>query len=465
MEDLTSGEAAALRAAAEAGITMRQGVSRRAIGANAGYGAMAEALGGPVPEVPGDPEAIIDDLIREAAPGLAGITSPRFLGWVTGASHPVGVAADWLAGSWGQNSVLADVTPAAAAVEEIAGRWMLDLLDLPREAGFGLTTGATMANTIALAAARHAVLARAGWDVEARGLYGAPEVTVIVGAEAHSTVFMALRVLGFGSERVVTVGADGQGAIKARAFDDAMASVDGPVIVLAQAGHINSGAFDPIGEIVAAARGRNAWVHVDGAFGLWARACPEYRHLAEGLEGADSWAVDGHKWLQVPYDCGVVFVRDREALQRAMSFSASYIESSAARDPMDFHPELSSRARGFALWATIRALGRSGVAEMVGRHCRLARRIADGLAAVPGLVVLNDVVLNQVAVACETGDADTKALLARLQAEGRCFPSGAVWKDRAAIRISVCSGRMDDDDADETVAAFRAACSTLLEIV
>ncbi len=237
----------------------------------------------------------------------------------------------------------------------------------------------------------------------------------------------------------------------------ALAGVSGPAIVLAQAGHINSGAFDPFAEIVAAARAAGAWVHVDGAFGLWARACPETRGLTEGIERADSWATDGHKWLQTPYDCGVVFVRDAEALRRAMSISASYLPQGEARDPGDFTPELSRRARGFALWATIRALGRDGIAEMVGRNCRAARRIAAGLAATPGLEVLNDVVLNQVAVATRAGDAATQALLARVQAEGRAYPSGGRWRDRAILRFSVSSGRIDADDADAAVAAVAGA--------
>jgi glutamate/tyrosine decarboxylase-like PLP-dependent enzyme len=316
---------------------------------------------------------------------------------------------------------------------------------------------------VGLAAARNALLARAGWDVEARGLFGAPEVHVVLGAEAHSTVFMALRLLGFGAERVTRVAVDGEGRMRADALAAALAPLRGPVIVLAQAGHINSGAFDPFEAVVAAARTRDAWVHVDGAFGLWARACPELAHLAAGIEAADSWATDGHKWPQVPYDCGAVVVRDVGALRRAMSFTASYLPSGAARDPFEFTPELSRRARGFALWATLRALGRAGVAEMVARNSRVARRIAAGLARMPGIVVLNRVVLNQVAVACAAGDAATRDLLARVQAEGRCFPSGGTWKDRAIIRISVCSGTAGEADADATVAAFARARAAMRE--
>jgi glutamate/tyrosine decarboxylase-like PLP-dependent enzyme len=458
---LTAAEAAALRRAAEAAIAWREGVDARPINARAAYPALLAAFGGPLPERSGDPEEVVARLVAAAEPGLIGLPSPRFFGWVTGGSHPAGVAADWLAAAWGQNAPMAAAAPAAAAAEEAAGRWVLELLDLPREAGFGLTTGATMANTVALAAARGALLAREGWDVEARGLYGAPEITVIVGAEAHSTVFAGLRLLGFGAERVVRVAADEEGRMRPERLAAALAQGAGPAIVLAQAGNVSSGAFDPLAEVVEAARERAAWVHVDGAFGLWARACPEVADLAAGAEGAASWATDGHKWLQVPYDCGVVMVHDAEALRRAMAAGASYLPQGAARDPMDFTPELSRRARGFALWATIAALGREGVAEMVARHCRMARRIADGLGRVPGLEVLNRVVLNQVALATEDGDAATRALLGRVQADGRCYPSAGAWRGRAIIRVSVSSDRIGEADADATVEAIAAAWAGL----
>lgn len=461
MQSLTGGETAALRRAAAAAIDWRGGVAERPIRPEADYATVLAAFGGPTPAASGDPEAIVGDLLAAAGPGLMGVPSPRFFGWVQGASHPAGVAADWLASAWGQNTPLAALSPAGAAAEETAGRWALDLLDLPRGAGFGLTTGATMANAVAMAAARNALLARAGWDVEAKGLFGAPEVTVIVGAEAHSTLFLGLRLIGFGAERVVTVAATEQGAMRADALRAALQAARGPALVLTQAGHINSGAFDPFAEIVAAAREAGAWVHVDGAFGLWARACPETRALTEGVEGADSWATDGHKWLQTPYDCGLVMVRDADAQRRAMRIGASYLPQGEARDPGDYTPELSRRARGFALWATIRALGRDGIAEMVARNCRVARRIAAGLAATPGLEVLNDVMLNQVAVATTAGDAATTALLARVQAEGAAFPSGGAWRGRAILRFSVSSGRTTEADADATVAAVAAAWADL----
>jgi glutamate/tyrosine decarboxylase-like PLP-dependent enzyme len=459
---------AALRRAADHAVRYRQGVDRRQLGPAEDYPTMLARFGGPVPEAGAPPAEIIDQLAAMADPGLMAFSNPRFFGWVVGASHPVGVAADWLASAWGQNANMAVTTPAAAAAEEAAGRWMLDLLDLPRDAGFGFTTGATMANAIGLAAARNAVLARVGWDVEAKGLFGAPEVHVALGEEAHSTIFMALRLISFGAERVIRVPADGQGRMIAGALAEKLRPLDGPTIVIAQAGHINSGAFDPFGPIVEAARAHNdtggAWVHVDGAFGLWARACPDRRHLTEGVEGVDSWVTDGHKWLQTPYDTGFVFVRDEAALRRSMTLTASYLpDSGDLRNPGDYTPELSRRARGFAVWAVLRSLGRAGVAEMVGRHCRVALRIADRLAAEPGVRILNEVCLNQVVVAFgpsgdgAAADAATTETLARVQRQGLCYPSHGVWHGRAIMRISVTSQATDEAEGDRAVEAIIAA--------
>jgi glutamate/tyrosine decarboxylase-like PLP-dependent enzyme len=450
---LPAASEAALRRAADHAIGFRQRADTRRIGPAADYAAMIASFGGPVHETGAPPGEVIDQLAAMADPGLMAFANPRFFGWVVGASHPVGVAADWLTSAWGQNANMAVTTPAAAAAEETAGRWMLDLLDLPRDAGFGFTTGATMANAIGLAAARNTVLARIGWDVEAKGLFGAPEVHVVLGDEAHATIFMALRLIGFGAERVIRVAADDQGLIKADALADALRPLDGPTIVIAQAGHINSGGFDPFGPIVEVAHAHGdaggAWIHVDGAFGLWARACPDLRHLAAGVEGADSWVTDGHKWLQTPYDTGFVFARDEAALRRAMTLTASYLPNSAdLRDPGDYTPELSRRARGFAVWAVLRALGRKGVSEMVGRHCRVARRIAGRLAAEPGVRIINDVVLNQVAVSFgpagdgETADEATRQTLARVQ---------------EIMRISVSSHLTDETEGDRAVEAIIAA--------
>lgn len=464
MSGLSPDDAAALARAAELAAGYRAGLDTRPIGPAEDYAAQLARFGGPVPETGREAVEVIEALAANAGPGLMACPSPRFLGWVVGASHPVGVAADWLTSSWGQNTPMSASTPAAAAAEETAGRWMLELLDLPRESGFGFTTGATMANAIALAAARNAVLARVGWDVEARGLFGAPEVHLVLGDEAHSTVFMGLRLIGFGAERVIRVAADDQGRMRADALAEKLAGLDGPTIVAAQAGHINTGAFDPFDAIVEAAHAKGAWVHIDGAFGLWARACSGRRALTQGAERADSWATDGHKWLQTPYDSGFVFVRDEAALYRAMSLSASYLGNSAdQRDPGDYTPELSRRARGFAVWAVLSRLGRAGVAEMVGRHCRVARQIAGRLAAEPGVRILNEVVLNQVVAVFgppENGgaaDAATRETLARVQREGVCYPSHGIWQDRAIMRISVTSQTTDEAEGDRIAEAIIAA--------
>ncbi len=472
MSGLSPEDAAALARAAELAVRYRAGLDTGPIGPAEDYATQLARFGGPVPgTVPGtgrEPVEIIEALAANADPGLMAFSSPNFFGWVVGASHPVGVAADWLTSAWGQNTPMSAATPAAVAAEEVAGRWMLDLLDLPRESGFGFTTGATMANAIALAAARNAVLARVGWDVEAKGLFGAPEVHLVLGEEAHSTVFMGLRLIGFGAERVIRVAADDQGRMRADALAKVLDGLDGPTIVVAQAGHINTGAFDPFDAIVETAHAHGdtggAWVHVDGAFGLWARACPERRALAQGVERADSWATDGHKWLQTPYDGGFLFVRDEAALYRAMSLSASYLPNSADhRDPGDYTPELSRRARGFAVWAVLSRLGRAGVAEMIERHCRVARRIADRLTAEPGVRIVNEVVLNQVVVAFgprdngKAADAATSETLARVLREGVCYPSPGLWQGRSIMRISVSSQTTDEVDGDRAAEAIIAA--------
>jgi glutamate/tyrosine decarboxylase-like PLP-dependent enzyme len=396
------------------------------------------------------------------------MAGPRFFGWVIGSSHPVGVAADMLTSAWGQNVGNHTATPSAAAAEAVAARWLLDLLDLPRECSIGFVTGATVANFVGLAAARSAVLRRVGWDVEANGLFGAPPVTVLIGDDAHTTVFSGLQFLGLGHARVIRVATDPQGAIEPRAFEAALEGRDGPIIAITQAGQLNTGAFDPFAELVPMAHSRGAWVHVDGAFGLWARACPERARLAAGVEGADSWATDGHKWLQTPYDGGYAIVRDSAAHRRAMTIAASYLPAATEgeRDPSHLTPELSRRARGFPTWALIRHLGRAGIAEMVGRHCRLARLMAGRLAAEPGVAVLNDVVLNQIIVRFGAdlpnarGDDLTRATIERIQRDGICFASGALWRGRWVMRVSVIGGATTEDDAmrsaDAMCAAWRA---------
>ena len=408
-------------------------------------------------------EEAIRDLMEKVPGGLAAITGPRFFGWVIGASEPAGVAADWLTSAWAQNTGNAQATPSASAVEEISGRWLLDLLHLPRECSVGFVTGATMANFTCLAAARNEVLRRVGWNVESDGLFGAPPIHVVLGAEAHSTVFSGLRYLGLGAERVVRVPITTEGVMRADAFADAMRKVDGPIIVIAQAGHINSGAFDPIRDITAIAHERGAWVHVDGAFGLWARAAPDLAHLAVGFEQADSWGTDGHKWLQTPHDCGYAIVRDAEAHRRAMAIAASYLPAGADRHPADYVPELSRRARGFSTWAMIKTLGREGIASMVSRHCAQAKRFAARLAADSTVEILNDVVLNQIAVRLAPemdgarSDALTLKTIERIQREGECFVGGALWRGRQIIRISIINAQTTDADIDRSADAILRA--------
>lgn len=440
----------------------RAGDGERAHTPTATYAEQLERFHLPVRDEGVPAEQVIHELIAFAEPGLAAVTGPRFHGWVMGGSNPVGVAADWLTGLWGQNAGNHLATPSAAAAEERAGAALLDLLHLPHECSVGFVTGATMANFTCLAAAREEVMRRAGWDVEADGLFGAPPITVVLGEEAHSTVFAALKYLGLGAQRVVKVAVDRNGAMMPAALAEAIADVSGPLIVIAQAGQINTGAFDPFTEIARAAKANNGWLHVDGAFGLWARATKTHRHLGEGLELADSCAVDGHKWLQTPYDCGYAIVRHREAHMRAMQIAASYLPGAGdgARNPSDYVPELSRRARGFATWALIRHYGRNQIAEMIARHCACARRFAQKLAAEPGVEILNDVVLNQVAVRFGD-DEQTKAVIARIQAGGVTFVGGAQWRGRWIMRISVTGETTTEADVDRSIEAMLGAWRTV----
>jgi glutamate/tyrosine decarboxylase-like PLP-dependent enzyme len=420
----------------------------------------------PLPEEGAEGPAIIDQLARDAEPGLHAMTGPRFFGWVIGASHPVGVAADWLTSAWGQNTGNHVATPASAAVEAVAAGWLLDLLDLPRDASVGFVTGATVANFVSLAAARHEVLRRVGWDAEAQGLFGAPPISVMIGDDAHTTVFSALQFLGLGHNRVIRVATDGAGRMRADAFRDAVAPLSGPLIVVAQAGQINTGGFDPFAEIIPLAHAKGAWVHVDGAFGLWARAEPSLKAQTHGIEHADSWATDGHKWLQTPYDCGYAVVRHADAHRRAMTIAASYLPPTQAgeRDPSHYVPELSRRARGFATYAIIRHLGRKGIAAMVSRHCRAAQIIAARVAAEPGIAVLNDVTLNQMLLRfgaqSEKADDLTRRAIARLQQDGISFAGGAIWRGQQVMRLSVISWYTTVEEAgvaaDSIIAAWRA---------
>jgi glutamate/tyrosine decarboxylase-like PLP-dependent enzyme len=446
---------AALRRAAEIGLEHLAGLPERRVGASADASTVAERLGAELPDEGRDPSRVIDELAAAVDPGLVASLGPRYFGFVIGGQLPAAAGADWLTAAWGQNAALHASSPAGAAVEQVAGRWMLDLLALPAQASIGLPTGAGLGNTVGLAAARHAVLDRHGWDVEARGLYNAPEITVVVGEEAHATLSTALQYLGLGRDRVVRVAVDDQGAMRADAARDAIAAVDGPLIVALQAGNVNTGAFDPAAAVAdAVASHPNAWVHVDGAFGLWAAVSPSLRHLVEGVDRADSWSTDAHKWLNVGYDCGFVAVREADAHRAAMATSASYLMRSEQRENWEWVLDSSRRARGFILYAALRSLGRSGVRALVERCCALARRMADRLRESDGVEILNDVMLNQVLVRFDSSDDRTRAVIAAVQDDGTAWMGGTTWQGKAAMRISVSNWSTTEADADRTVDAI-----------
>jgi glutamate/tyrosine decarboxylase-like PLP-dependent enzyme len=403
----------------------------------------------PLPNGPIPPEQVLALLDEIGSPATMAMAGPRFFGFVIGGALPVTVASNWLTTAWDQNTGLYTPTPATSHLEQVALRWLLDLFGLPSTCGGAFVTGATMANFSALAAARHAVLQRAGWNVEADGLFGAPEITVAVSAEAHPTLIKSLGLLGLGRSRIVKIPVDLQGRVRA----DAMPSLSGPAIVCIQAGNINTGAFDPFTEVCDRVHAAGAWVHVDGAFGLWATTAQTRQPFTAGLAEADSWATDFHKWLNVPYDSGLALVRDRDALRAAMAITAEYLPTdSPFRNPSDFTPELSRRARGVDVWAALRSLGREGVAELVERNCRQARLFAEGFQAA-GYAVLNEVVLNQVLVSF--GDAETtNRVIAEVQADGTCWCGGTVWQGQTAMRISVSNWSTTDEDVAESLDAM-----------
>jgi len=390
--------------------------------------------------------ALLDDVGSPASMAIAG---PRFFGFVMGGSLPATIASNWLTTVWEQNACMHEITPAASRLEQIALNWLIDVLRLPADTGAGFVTGTTVANFTALAAARHRVYEDAGWDVEADGLVGAPAITIIVGAEAHPTLTKSLGLLGFGRNRVVRVPVDDQG----RMISAKLPGIDGPTIVCTQAGNVNTGAFDPVGEICDIVKPQGAWVHVDGAFGLWAAAADALREQTDGLQKADSWATDAHKGLNVPYDSGIAFVRNPHDLRAAMSITAEYLVTETEyRNPSDFTPELSRRARGIDVWAALRTLGRNGLADMVNRSCKMARRFADGFSAA-GYNILNEVVFNQVLV--ELGDdATTRRIIAAIQADGTCWCGVTVWQGRTAMRISVSNWSTTESDVDQSLAAM-----------
>lgn len=405
-------------------------------------------LGGELPDAPSDPEEVLKLLDKVGSPATVASAGGRYFGFVVGSSLPVALAANWLAGAWDQNAMCSVSSPVAAKVEEIVIPWLLELLHLPGDCAGALVTGATMANFTALAAARHSVLKRHGWNVEADGLFGSPPVTVVVGEQAHPTLLKAASLLGFGHKRLVRVPVDEQGRMRA----DALPSILGPTIICIQAGNVNTGAFDPAENICQKAKIAGAWVHVDGAFGLWAAAAPARRHLTTGMADADSWAVDAHKWLNVSYDSGMAFVRDRESLEAAMMPSVAYLPQGECREPWMYTPEASRRARGIEVWAVLRCLGRSGIADLIERTCGQATRFANGLRDA-GYTVLNDVVLNQVLVSFGNDDK-TRRVLVSVQDDGTCWCSTASWNGQTAMRISVSSWATTDQDVERSLSAI-----------
>jgi glutamate/tyrosine decarboxylase-like PLP-dependent enzyme len=419
--------------------------------------ALRAALGAPLTDEGDGNLVALRSLVAGAEDGIVATAGPRYFGFVNGGSHPVALAADWLVSAWDQNAAMHVMSPAVAVIEEVVLDWLRDLLRLPPGGSGAFVTGAQMANVVGLMAARHQVLDLAGWDVERDGLFGAPPVTVIVGGERHAAVDRALRYLGFGTAGVVELAVDDQGALDPTDLGRVLGDADGgPAIVCTQAGNVNTGAFDPIAEVCAIAHEHAAWVHVDGAFGLWAAASDRHRHRLTGYEAADSWAVDMHKWLNNPYDCSVALTAHPEAHRAAMVTTAAYLTPSEHREPIDWNPEMSRRARAVPTWAILRSLGRQGVEDLVDRFCALAHQAAAGFAAADGVEVLNDVVLNQVLVRFGDDDQATRDVIARVQHDGTCWVGGTVWRDRTAMRFSISNWSTTEADIDRSVAAILA---------
>jgi glutamate/tyrosine decarboxylase-like PLP-dependent enzyme len=437
------------------------GLGDRAVARPVGFDELLAGMGGALPLDGEDSLQVIERLSEIANPALVATPGPRYFGFVVGGSLPVAVAADWLTTTWDQNAAFYAHSPAAAAVEQIVGSWLVDLFGLPKGTSVGFVTGGTMGNFTALAAARHALLKQVGWDVEAQGLIGAPSIAVVTSDESHISIFAALQMLGLGSARVVRVSTDDQGRMRGDQLRSILANIKTPVMVCAQAGNVNTGAFDPIAEIAAAVHDQAGWLHVDGAFGLWAVASPKYRSLVQGIELADSISVDCHKWLNVPYDSGLVFICDSAAHHAAMALNASYYVTApgAERDNCSWVPEASRRARGFTVYAALRALGRNGITELVDRSCRLARRMAERLSLDSRVRILNDVVLNQVLVrfsdsSCGDDDTFTATVIRRVQDDGTCWLGGTSWHGMQAMRISVSNWSTSERDIDLSAQAI-----------
>lgn len=452
---------AGLRSAVEHAEAFLATLDARPVAARADAAVIRDALGGPLPEHGDDPAAVIDALAAGAEPGLVASAGPRHFGFVIGGALPAALAADWLVSAWDQCAAFHSLSPAAAAIEEITAAWTLELLGLPDTASVGFVTGGQGANTTCLAAARHAVLSRVGWNVERDGLIGAPALRILCGEQAHATVYTALRLLGLGADTAVRIPVDGQGRMDPHALGKALADNDLPAVVCAQAGNVATGAFDAFEPIADACMRHDAWLHVDGAFGLWAAAAPALRHLTAGVERADSWAVDAHKWLNVPYDSAMAIVADPDAHLAAMSLAGPYlVVDPGQRDNTNYVPESSRRARAVPVYAAIRSLGRKGVSEMIQRNCAQARRMAKQLKAIAGAEVLNDVVLNQVLVRLPGGDNANRAAVAAIQRDGTCWLGGTTWNGEYVLRVSISNWATTDEDVDRSAAAIAAAVTS-----
>ena len=429
---------------------------------------LRKKLGGPLSERGADPTQVVEAFTEGVTPGLTASPGPRYFGFVTGGALPASLAADWLTSAWDQNAVLAISSPAASAVEEVVASWILDLLDFPSECSVGFVTGCQMANFTCLAAARHEVFRKAGWNVEEEGLAGAPGLTILAGEEAHATLFVALRMLGLGTKNVIRIPGDARGRMEIRAAKEALEKISGPAILCLQAGNVNSGAFDPCADLIPLAQEKGAWVHVDGAFGLWGKLLPGLNEHTKGMELADSWATDAHKWLNVPYDSGLAIVRHQAAHRAAMALNAPYYIASPGevRDPSQWVPESSRRARAFPLYCGLKSLGKKGLQELVARNCAQARLMASLLEEDPSIRILNDVVLNQVLVEFlpsghEDGGSFTRRVMTAIQQEGTCWAGGSLWKGRPVLRISVSNWSTTDTDIRVSAEAIRSVLGSL----
>jgi glutamate/tyrosine decarboxylase-like PLP-dependent enzyme len=453
------------RAHAHAADFLRSLVDRH-VGARATREELMAALRIPLSDHGEAPEAVIDAMASQAERGALASAGPRYFGFVIGGTLPVALAADWLISTWDQNPGLYATSPLSSVIEDVAREWLLEIFDLPRTSGVGFVTGCQMANFSALAAARHGVLRRVGWDVEADGLAGAPRVNLITSAESHVTIDVAMRYLGFGTRSLLRVESDGQGRMRPDRLRRLLENLSGPTIICAQAGNVNTGAFDPIREIAEIAREHEAWLHIDGAFGLWARASRELAPLADGMELADSWATDAHKWLNVPYDCGVAIVKSSEDQRKAMTSTAAYLvqTSGVERDAVDWVPEFSRRGRGITVYAALRSLGRDGVASLIERNCAQAKQMAALLGKAPGVEVLTEVVLNQVLVRFGNDDELTRAVIAGVQQDGTCWLGGTTWHGLAAMRVSVSNWSTTSEDIEKSAAAILRVWSRVSEL-